>query len=387
MHRDRARAAAYSPNGRYVATGGETIILWDAQTQTKLARFPYPDRVSYLAFTPDSKLLVASYTDAQLMVWDVEACEQRTSFIGHSHPVRAVAYAPGGKMIASAGDDQSIILWDIASGRKQTVLSAHHNRISAIEFSPDGQRLFSTDIHGETIVWELGTRGIQLRFTIPGLQEHRFGYAVSLSPNQKWLATSFGVHASDDGCVVADFGIKNNRQSQEFYAVKFSPDGRWLVGVNPANQVYLWETNNWTVRQIGSTNQGGAPGQGGTAGLISLAFAPDSRSFVTGQDQGQVRLWSVEPLREVAVVGEHKSYIRSVAFSHDGRFVASAGDDKTLKLWDVARRKLVEEVGIHTSPVLAVAFSPDDKQLVCGDYDGSVRVYTRQRSLWGWRLD
>jgi hypothetical protein len=33
-----------SPNRRYVATGGEAIILRDAQTQTKLVRFAYPER-------------------------------------------------------------------------------------------------------------------------------------------------------------------------------------------------------------------------------------------------------------------------------------------------------------------------------------------------------
>ncbi|MGH9802456.1 MAG: hypothetical protein ACRD82_18985 [Blastocatellia bacterium] len=31
--------------------------------------------------------------------------------------------------------------------------------------------------------------------------------------------------------------------------------------------------------------------------------------------------------------------------------------------------------------VLAVAFSPDDKQLVSGEYDNSVRIYTRRRRL------
>lgn len=383
-HRDRARAVAYSPDGRYVATGGETIILWDSQTQTKLARFPHPARVSYLDFTPDSKSLVACYGDAQLLVWNVEEREQQFSFVGHSKPVRAVAYSPNGKLIASAGDDQSIILWDTALGLKNTVLSEHRTRISALEFSPDGRRLISTDLHGETIIWEIATGHLQLRFTIPDLLESRFGYTVSLSPNQQWIATSFGVHASADGRVVADFGNKNgspSSETQEFYAVRFSPDGRWLVGVNPGNRVFLWDTTNWTIRERASTSQSG------TAGLISLAFSPDSRSFVTGQDQGQVRLWSVEPLREIAVIGEHKSYVRSVAFSHDGRFVASASDDKTLKLWDVARRKLVEEIGIHTSPVLAIAFSPDDKHLVTGEYDNSVRVYTRQRSLWGWKLD
>jgi WD40 repeat protein len=56
-------------------------------------------------------------------------------------------------------------------------------------------------------------------------------------------------------------------------------------------------------------------------------------------------------------------------------------------LWDVASRRLVTRVGLHTAPMLAVAFSPDGKQLLSGGQDRSVRLYTRRRSLWGWRWD
>jgi WD40 repeat protein len=37
--------------------------------------------------------------------------------------------------------------------------------------------------------------------------------------------------------------------------------------------------------------------------------------------------------------------------------------------------------------VLSIAFSPDGKQIVSGERDHSVRLYTRRRALWGWRLD
>lgn len=242
--------------------------------------------------------------------------------------------------------------------------------------------MVSTDLHGETIIWEVATGRASLRFTKPTLKENHFGYAVSLSPNQQWIATSYGVHSSADGRVAIILTDKDMPDlAPDFYEVKFSPDGRWLAGVNPDSQVCLWDTTDWSLRQHAKANQKDR------ANLISVAFSPDSRWLVTGEDQGNLRLWQVEPLREVAVLGQHRSYIRSVAFSHNGRFVASASDDKTLKLWDVERRKEVGQIGVHSSPILAVAFSPDDKHLISGDYDNSVRLYTRQHSLWGKTLD
>jgi WD40 repeat protein len=66
--------------------------------------------------------------------------------------------------------------------------------------------------------------------------------------------------------------------------------------------------------------------------------------------------------------------------------VVSAGDDKTIDLWDVENRRMITRIGTHTSPVYAVAFSPDGTQLISAEHDRSVRLYTRHRSLWGFRL-
>jgi WD40 repeat protein len=108
---------------------------------------------------------------------------------------------------------------------------------------------------------------------------------------------------------------------------------------------------------------------------------------VTGEDQGTVRLWGARRLRQVAELERHKARVKSVAFSPDGKEVVSACDDKTTCLWDADRRKLITRIGTHTSPVLSVAFSSDGKQIVSGERDHSVRLYTRRRVLWGWRLD
>ena len=100
-----------------------------------------------------------------------------------------------------------------------------------------------------------------------------------------------------------------------------------------------------------------------------------------------VRLWTINPLRQVALLGRHSSRIKSVAFSPDGKGVASAGDDNAIRLWDVNRGGLIALVGTHTKPVLSVSYAPDGKRIVSGEHDSSVRLYTRRRSLWGYQLD
>jgi WD40 repeat protein len=39
VHQDSGRATAYSPDGKYLATGSDDVVLWDVATMTNLARF------------------------------------------------------------------------------------------------------------------------------------------------------------------------------------------------------------------------------------------------------------------------------------------------------------------------------------------------------------
>jgi WD40 repeat protein len=121
--------------------------------------------------------------------------------------------------------------------------------------------------------------------------------------------------------------------------------------------------------------------------FVTVAFSPDGRLLVTGDDAGEVRLWEAESLRPLARLGRIGARLKSVAFSPDGRLVASAGVDRSVSLWDVAGRRLVTTVGSHQAPVLSLAFSPDGRRLAAGGQDRSVRLLTRHRALWGRRIE
>ena len=66
--------------------------------------------------------------------------------------------------------------------------------------------------------------------------------------------------------------------------------------------IVLWSTETWRVVEH-------APIQ--TAGMVSLSFSPDSKSLVTADDGGAVRLWEINPIREVATLGRHNGRVNS----------------------------------------------------------------------------
>jgi WD40 repeat protein len=158
--------------------------------------------------------------------------------------------------------------------------------------------------------------------------------------------------------------------------MSFSPDGSRLVYF-AARYLVVWDARTWTL--IAHPEFNGPE-------VVCISFSPEGKSFVTGDVEGALRLWTVDPPHDFALIGRHSARVKSVAFSPDGNEVASASDDQTVALWDVEGRRLKTVIGNHAAPVLSVAFSPDGKRVVCGTHDAKVRIYTRHETLWGRRV-
>jgi eukaryotic-like serine/threonine-protein kinase len=373
-HQDHGRSIVWSPDGRLVASAADDIILWDPETQRRIARFEHSAIVWCTVFSPDGRWLVSTHGDGAVLIWDVAERRRVANLNEHSGSVRAVAFAPDGNRVASAGEDRTVTLWDLARGRKQAVLTDHATRVTAVSFSPDGRELASGDQDGVVIAWDLGRR--QARLGEP--PQWGPAYAVTISPDGRFVATSRAVVERAGFRPVMEFYPRGeNWIYAGVYGLSYFPDGR-LAAVTDSGWVLVLDPER---RRIAARHHVVGTHQ------IAVSVSPDGQWLVTGEDEGAVRLWSTDPLREVTILGRHGARVKSVAFAPDGETVASAGDDKMIALWDVKQRRLRARIGTHASPIYSIAFSRDGRRLVSGEHDRTVRVYTRQRTLWGFKLD
>jgi WD40 repeat protein len=369
-HHDHGRAVAYSPDGKLLATGAERVVLWDAASMTKIVPLEYESIVWSVVFSRDGRWLISTHGDGSILIWDVANRELEANLRQHSGGVRGIAFSPNGKRLATASEDHSVILWDAASGTKEAVFTTHKTRVAAVAFSADERWIISADQSDILIRHNLDSDEPPLTI-VPTTQEA--SYCVAVSPDDRFVATSFAIYETKTGSRVTPQGNWTN-----VYSAAFSDSGRLLMGVTDKGEVVVLETATW--REVARQKWTESP-------LVSMSVSADGTYLVTGEDDRKVRLGTINPLRQIGVVGEHNARVKAVAFSPDGRYVASAGDDKMVALWDVSRRKLVTTIGTHTSPIYALAFSPDGKRLITGEHDRSVRQYTRQRTLWGFSLD
>jgi WD40 repeat protein/serine/threonine protein kinase len=370
-HHDHGRAIDYSPDGKLIASGAERVLLWDATTMTRIAPLEYESAVWSVAFSPDGSWLVSTHGDGSILIWDVANRELEANLRQHSGGVRAIAFSPDGKRLISGSEDQSVILWNTENGTKRSVFARHQTRVGGVAFSPDGNWFVSSDQSGTVMRYDVGLD--EPRWVVNGPKDY-VSYFLAISPDSRFVATTFFVYSAETGERV----FFNEDIWARVYSAAFTTDGTRLVGVNDSGYVIVIDTATWRLVE---------QQQWTISPLVSLSLSRDGTQIVTGEDAKIIRLGTVNPLRQTAVLGQHTARVKAVAFSPDGKEVASAGDDKMVALWDVSGRKLLTTIGTHTSPVYALAFSPDGRHLMTGEHDRSVRQYTRRRSLWGFSLE
>jgi eukaryotic-like serine/threonine-protein kinase len=108
-------AAAWSPDGTRIASGGEdgTLQVWDAQTGRRLLTSSESpgDQIPALAWSPDGKELAAGIRGS-VQVLDTSTSQNLGSFtIGQAADARTVAWSPDGRSLASGANAGSLHVW------------------------------------------------------------------------------------------------------------------------------------------------------------------------------------------------------------------------------------------------------------------------------------
>ena len=101
---------AYRPDGQQAAiTNGKNVVIVDAQGTSIITLTGHTGIVFSVAYSPDGRWLASGGGDANAYVWDTTTW-QAISLTNHLRSVRSVAFSPDGQSLATGSWDKTILV-------------------------------------------------------------------------------------------------------------------------------------------------------------------------------------------------------------------------------------------------------------------------------------
>lgn len=134
-------AIDFSPDSRFLATGGGRLVLWDLENKEAKPVLREDNKsIATLCFSPDGKNLVSGHPDGTVTLWSVSDGKELYTINGsHKHGVHSVMFSPDGTFLVTTGYNE-LIIRDIDNGKNIHTLNVK-GAIVHLSFSPDGKIL------------------------------------------------------------------------------------------------------------------------------------------------------------------------------------------------------------------------------------------------------
>ena len=349
-------SVAFSPDGRYVATGDTDgdVGLWEVSSGENIYYKNLGGKVEGVAFSPDGRQLAADGNDGAPYVILLEASSgteiTRTGVDGSSADagnVRDVAFSPDGNYVAIGVDLTWAWLWEVIPDRRNGWGTSDASEVYAVAFSPDGRYLATGNDDGIAALWELSSwwtddvdsQHIQLGGNVR---------AVAFSPDGRYLAAD-----AYDGSntTVTIYDVTRNTTAwridpdiYEVYALAFSPNGEYLAvgGDDERITFYRIGADITEMKVISATGQ-----------VNSLVWSPDGSLISDGR-----QVWKIvgaQPAPEI-VFESQKITDSNIGFGvsleqwNDGNSngIAEVGEQVsfTVRLRNVGTVKAINVIGV-----------------------------------------
>jgi len=283
---------------------------------------------------------------------------------GRALPIMALATNPWAPIVAVGGIGEAV-LYDAGSGSRLGAVPFPDGELRVLRFSRSGEVLLMAGgkptASGKAMLVDVRTGK-----TIATVgDDFDIVLAADISPDQSLVALGgpeklVRVYKVADGSLVATI----KKHTDFVTAVQFSPDGTMLASGDRAGGLFL-----------SAAADGSNPRllDGVVGGVSDVEWRRDGKSLAVAAGDGSVLVF--EPTKGIIAAKwqAHERGSTSVAYAVDGRLV-SGGHDGSARVWSADGTKVCESNGLSGS-AFRVAFSHDGKQVLAGDWSGTVRAF------------
>ncbi|MGJ3250240.1 MAG: NB-ARC domain-containing protein [Elainellaceae cyanobacterium] len=149
-------------------------------------------------------------------------------------------------------------------------------------------------------------------------------------------------------------------------AIAFSPDGQHLVTGDAEGQVRIWNRLTGQLQHICKRHDGW---------IWAIAVSPDGTRVASGGDDQTIKVWNMRTGQCEQTLEGHVGHVSSLVFSADGNTLLSSSEDYTIKEWDLMTGRCQRTLTGHGGWVRAIALCPDGMTLISGSEDRTIKVW------------
>jgi WD40 repeat protein len=359
------------PCWRHSTHADDQNVASDAERPEAVLQVGHRRAVHALAFSPDGRWLATGGKDNTIKIWEVSSGHLLRTLYGHGSPVNALSVSPDGKLLASGSgktydvrfaklffqggqvggttEDTTVRIWDVVSGRQLHVLRGHTLAVMAVAFTADGRALTSASADAIKI-WEIPS-GNQMRSMNVFPKPKGPSFASNFKPG---LAA--GRSKGPQGLVVWEKTFKELASQMHI-----SGNGQTVAAALPGKKFRLFDTEHMKKQQdLDVTEAPDAPG--------SLAFSGDGQLVAYVRNEREVavqRAGANKDLWHSPISGQGHSTF--VCFTSDGREVAAEtlqGNQRVIQRWAGLTGKPLGQIHIaDNQPSGLMAFNPSGRLL------------------------
>ena len=356
-------AIQFSPDGTQIAVGS-SIGVWIYDLKTGKEIDMLPGRSQSIAFSPDGRFIASgggkfAFRGGGLQLWET-ATGQKVALTDGHRSASALQFSEDGKtLVTLEGWGDAIGRLDVETGKtdvnnvKDRSWERMTRRSSPEPYALTHDKFAVGGQVGKIELWDTTTGEILSTLS---------GHGGPLPPVGREVAIPVGVR---DQMFFPDAGV-------HVLVLKFSPDGTKLASGSKDKTVRLWDTN---------TNDELAILQKHTGWINALAFSSDGKRLASGSTDKTVNLWDTDTGELITTFTGHLNGIVALSFSPDGSTLASGSTDGTTKFWNTETKDLLPiRITEHTKWVKTVSFSEDSSALVSVAFNGIIDFWDLKTS-------
>ncbi|HEY1066963.1 MAG TPA: WD40 repeat domain-containing protein, partial [Pirellulales bacterium] len=333
-NRDAVTAIDVTADGRRFLGADATglVFVWDSATRAELlsvqAHAGKPDdfQPCAAAFSPDGRWIVTGGADKAVRVFDSHTGALVQESKQHGAPVSAVAFSPDQKHFLSGDRAGAVLVHEFGKPGTAPSYTEHGPTlpITGIAFFKDGT-VATSSLDRSISIWDLTTRKERFVLAPPKTEEGDCGiHSLAISPDEKYILTGCG----DGVARLWDVSTRKLAKSlkghdETVLSVAFAPAAGRALTASLDGTLIRWDLESGKFERTPRNSY---------RPTSLVRFSSDGKNLLTA-DQDAVS-WRTAAGDLVFDVVRH-ALLENVAFSADESQAITAGSDAAVKIWDL----------------------------------------------------